>query len=241
MENVDFSYGTRTDVFEDLSLTFQKGQVSAIVGESGSGKTTLISLLQNLYPIKAGKIRMGEFDVNQISPKSLRELVAVVPQKVDLFSGNVIDNIALGDYEPDIKKVISISQKLGITEFIQKLPNGFETPLGENGAMLSGGQRQRIAIARALYKDPEILVLDEATASLDTISEQMVQNTLKALKNQGKTLIIIAHRLSTVAFADEIFVLEKGKLIEQGSHIELLKKKDGKYADLWGKQTLVLD
>lgn len=241
LENVDFSYGTRTDVFEDLSLTFQKGQVSAIVGESGSGKTTLISLLQNLYPIKAGKIRMGEFDVNQISPKSLRELVAVVPQKVDLFSGNVIDNIALGDYEPDIKKVISISQKLGITEFIQKLPNGFETPLGENGAMLSGGQRQRIAIARALYKDPEILVLDEATASLDTISEQMVQNTLKALKNQGKTLIIIAHRLSTVAFADEIFVLEKGKLIEQGSHIELLKKKDGKYADLWGKQTLVLD
>ena len=241
LENIDFSYGTRTDVFEDLSLTFKKGQVSAIVGESGSGKTTLISLLQNLYPIKAGKIRMGEYDVNQISPRSLRDLVAVVPQKVDLFSGNVIDNIALGDYEPDIKKVISISQKLGITEFIQKLPNGFETHLGENGAMLSGGQRQRIAIARALYKDPEILVLDEATASLDTISEQMVQGTLKSLKNQGKTLIIIAHRLSTVAFADEIFVLEKGKLIEQGSHKALLNKKGGKYADLWGKQTLVLE
>ncbi|WP_400071536.1 peptidase domain-containing ABC transporter [Zobellia russellii] len=241
LRNIDFSYGTRVDVFENFSMTFKKGKVSAIVGESGSGKTTLISLLQNLYPIKGGKITMGEYDIAQITPKSLRDLVAVVPQKVDLFSGNVIDNIALGDYEPDIKKVISISQKLGITEFIQTLPNGFETHLGENGAMLSGGQRQRIAIARALYKEPEVLVLDEATASLDTISEQMVQGTLRALKNQGKTLIIIAHRLSTVAFADEIFVLEKGKLIEQGSHTDLLKKKDGKYADLWGKQTLVLE
>ncbi|CAM4088382.1 peptidase domain-containing ABC transporter [Zobellia nedashkovskayae] len=241
LRNIDFSYGTRVDVFEDFSMTFKKGKVSAIVGESGSGKTTLISLLQNLYPIKGGKITMGEYDIAQITPKSLRDLVAVVPQKVDLFSGNVIDNIALGDYEPDIKKVISISQKLGITEFIQTLPNGFETHLGENGAMLSGGQRQRIAIARALYKEPEVLVLDEATASLDTISEQMVQGTLRALKNQGKTLIIIAHRLSTVAFADEIFVLEKGKLIEQGSHNELLKNKDGKYADLWNKQTLVIE
>ncbi len=241
LRNIDFSYGTRVDVFEDFSMTFKKGKVSAIVGESGSGKTTLISLLQNLYPIKGGKITMGDYDIAQITPKSLRDLVAVVPQKVDLFSGNVIDNIALGDYEPDIKKVISISQKLGITEFIQTLPNGFETHLGENGAMLSGGQRQRIAIARALYKEPEVLVLDEATASLDTISEQMVQGTLRALKNQGKTLIIIAHRLSTVAFADEIFVLEKGKLIEQGSHNELLKNKDGKYADLWNKQTLVIE
>lgn len=241
LRNIDFSYGTRVDVFEDFSLKFQKGKVSAIVGESGSGKTTLISLLQNLYPLKGGKITMGEYDLAQITPKSLRDLVAVVPQKVDLFSGNVIENIALGDYEPNIKKVISISQKLGITDFIQSLPNGFETHLGENGAMLSGGQRQRIAIARALYKEPEVLVLDEATASLDTISEQKVQSTLRGLKNQGKTLIIIAHRLSTVAFADEIFVLEKGKLIEQGSHEELLTNENGKYADLWGKQTLVLE
>lgn len=241
LRNIDFSYGTRVDVFENFSLKFQKGKVSAIVGESGSGKTTLISLLQNLYPLKGGKITMGEYDLAQITPKSLRDLVAVVPQKVDLFSGNVIENIALGDYEPDIKKVISISQKLGITDFIQSLPNGFETHLGENGAMLSGGQRQRIAIARALYKEPEVLVLDEATASLDTISEQKVQSTLRGLKNQGKTLIIIAHRLSTVAFADEIFVLEKGKLIEQGSHEELLTNQNGKYADLWGKQTLVLE
>lgn len=167
-KNIAFSYGTRTDVFKDFSAVFQKGKFSAVVGESGSGKTTLISLLQNLYPLKSGNIQIGNFDINYINNKSLRNLVATVPQQVDLFSGNVIENIALGDETPDVKRIVEISQQLGIIEFLEKLPNGFETYLGENGAMLSGGQRQRIAIARALYKNPEILLLDEATSSLDT-------------------------------------------------------------------------
>lgn len=236
-KNVSFSYGTRIDVFKDFEIIFPKGKVSAVVGESGSGKTTLISLIQNLYPLKSGNIQIGNFDIKYLTTKSLRDLVAIVPQQVDLFSGNIIDNIALGDNQPNIQRIIELSQQLGIIEFVEKLPNGFETYLGENGAMLSGGQRQRIAIARALYKSPEILILDEATSSLDTNSEGFVQKTLHLLKEQNKTIIIIAHRLSTVIFSDSIFVLEKGKLVEQGNHQQLISE-NGKYADLFKKQNI---
>ena len=135
---------------------------------------------------------------------------------------------------------MDISKGIGILEFIENLPNGFQTHLGENGAMLSGGQKQRIAIARALYKDPEILILDEATSALDTESEQIIQKTLIDFKNKGRTMIIIAHRSSTIAFADNILVLEKGTLIEQGTHGELIKA-EGKYSSLWKKQTLSLE
>lgn len=238
-KNVEFSYGTRADVFKNFNIIFPKGKVSAVVGESGSGKTTLISLLQSLYPVKSGSIQIGNFDLKYLTNKSLRNLVGVVPQQVDLFSGNVIENIALGDSNPDIQKIIELSQQLGIIEFVEKLPNGFETYLGENGALLSGGQRQRIAIARALYKNPEIILLDEATSSLDTNSEELVQKTLNLLKEQQKTIIIIAHRLSTIAFSDNIFVLDKGKLIERGKHSELIQN-NGKYADLFKKQNVTL-
>lgn len=234
-KNIAFSYGTRTDVFKDFSAVFQKGKFSAVVGESGSGKTTLISLLQNLYPLKSGNIQIGNFDINYINNKSLRNLVATVPQQVDLFSGNVIENIALGDETPDVKRIVEISQQLGIIEFIEKLPNGFETYLGENGAMLSGGQRQRIAIARALYKNPEILLLDEATSSLDTHSEELVQKTLHLLKEKQKTIIVIAHRLSTIISADTIYVLDQGRLVEQGNHTDLIRL-NGKYSKLFQKQ-----
>ncbi|MFV0304293.1 MAG: peptidase domain-containing ABC transporter [Moheibacter sp.] len=234
-KNIAFSYGTRTDVFKDFSAVFQKGKFSAVVGESGSGKTTLISLLQNLYPLKSGNIQIGNFDINYINNKSLRNLVATVPQQVDLFSGNVIENIALGDETPDVKRIVEISQQLGIIEFLEKLPNGFETYLGENGAMLSGGQRQRIAIARALYKNPEILLLDEATSSLDTHSEELVQKTLHLLKEKQKTIIVIAHRLSTIISADTIYVLDQGRLVEQGNHTDLIRL-NGKYSKLFQKQ-----
>ena len=236
-KNVEFSYGSRVDVFKDFSCFIPKGKTTAIVGESGSGKTTIASLLQNLYPLKNGKITIGDYDLNYISNYSLRNLVSTVPQQIDLFSGNVIENIALGEDFPDVQRILDVSKGIGILEFIENLPNGFQTHLGENGAMLSGGQKQRIAIARALYKDPEILILDEATSALDTESEQIIQKTLIDFKNKGRTMIIIAHRLSTIAFADNILVLEKGNLIEQGNHENLIKA-NGKYASLWKKQTL---
>ncbi|KMU63153.1 Lipid A export ATP-binding/permease protein MsbA [Elizabethkingia anophelis] len=238
-KEVSFSYGSRADVFAGFNCTIEKGKTTAIVGESGSGKTTLASLLQNLYPLKGGKILIGDYDINYISNYSLRSLISVVPQQIDLFSGNVIENIALGEDFPDVQRILDITKKLGILTFVEKLPNGFQTYLGENGALLSGGQKQRIAIARALYKNPEILILDEATSSLDTESELMIQNTLNEFRSQGKTMVVIAHRLSTIANADTILVMKEGQIIEQGNHQELISK-DSTYKSMWEKQSINL-
>ena len=236
-ENVTFSYGSRREVFKDFSCVIQKGKTTAIVGESGSGKTTLATLIQNLYPVNSGKITIGDYEVQYLSHYSLRTLIGVVPQQIDLFSGNVIENIAFGEDFPDMQRVIDLTKQLGIISFIEQLPNGFQTHLGENGSQLSGGQRQRIAIARALYKNPEILILDEATSSLDTDSEQVIQATLNELKRTGKTLIVIAHRLSTIAHSDTILVLKNGQLIEQGTHQELLARETT-YKAMWEKQSV---
>ncbi len=233
--DVFFSYGSRTDVFTGFNCIIEKGKTTALVGESGSGKTTLASLIQNLYPLKTGTILIGDYDIKYISNYSLRNLVSVVPQQIDLFSGNVIENIAVGEDFPDIRRILDITKKLGILGFVEKLPNGFQTYLGENGALLSGGQKQRIALARALYKNPEILILDEATSSLDTESEQVIQNTLQEFRNQGKTMIVIAHRLSTIANADTILVMNEGKIIEQGNHYDLIST-DSVYKLMWEKQ-----
>lgn len=238
-KNVSFRYGTRVEVFKSFNLEIKKGNITAIIGESGSGKSTLISLLQNMYPLQNGNISIGDFDLQYIENHSLRELVSVVPQKIDLFAGNVIDNIAVGEFQPNMELILTICKNIGILEFIETLPNGFNTYLGENGASLSGGQKQRIAIARALYKQPEILVLDEATSSLDSTSENYIQRTIQNLREQQKTIIIIAHRLSTIVNADEIVVLEKGNVIEQGSHSELYNNKEH-YYNLWQQQIPVL-
>ena len=239
-KEVNFRYGSRAKVFQNLNLQLPKGKVTAIVGESGSGKSTLMAMLQNLYPLQSGNIAIGKYDLKYIENTSLRSLIGVVPQKIDLFAGNVIDNIAVGDYEPDMKKIIAICTALGIMDFIEKLPNNFNTYLGENGATLSGGQKQRIAIARALYKDPEILILDEATSSLDSASEQYVQRIIDIFKSQQKTIIIIAHRLSTVFNADKIVVLDKGNVIEEGRHDELMYKRKH-YYQLWKQQFPMLE
>ncbi len=232
LDNVHFRYGTREAIFEGLTLRIEKNRTTAIVGESGSGKSTLLSLLQNLYPLQDGRIRIGGIDLQHISKQSLRQRVAVVPQKIDLFSGSIIENIALDDFEPDMPKILFLSQLLGIAAFVENMPSSYHTVLQEQGADLSGGQRQRIAIARALYRNPEILILDEATSSLDPESEQQVKFALEQFRQKGKTLVIIAHRLSTIKQADNIIVLEKGKLMEQGTHEALLSLK-GKYAGMW--------
>ena len=236
LENVTFRYGTRAIIFENLNLTIKKGKITAIVGESGSGKSTLISLLQNLYPLKNGRVRIGDYDIQHLSNESLRRLVSVVPQEIHLFAATVLENIALGEFEPDIKKILYYAKKLGIHEFIEELPKGYATELTENGNNLSGGQRQRLAILRALYREPEIIIFDEATSSLDTISEQYVQETIKSLCALGRTVVLIAHRLSTIREADEILVVHKGKVIEKGTHLELLSQK-GQYETLWTQQS----
>ncbi|WP_222536734.1 peptidase domain-containing ABC transporter [Pedobacter polysacchareus] len=235
-EDVSFRYGTRIAVFEHLNLTIPSGKFTAIVGESGSGKSTLMSILQNIYPIQSGNVSIGQYDLKYISNSSLRRLVAVVPQQIDLFAGNVIENIAIGDYEPDLQKIIDICTQLGLIGFIESLPKGFQTYLGENGASLSGGQRQRIAIARALYREPEILILDEATSSLDSAAEKYVQKMIDILKGKDKTVIVIAHRLSTLSNADKIIVLDKGLVVEEGSHQELRHNPNSAYANLWKLQ-----
>lgn len=233
--NVKFRYGTRVEVFEDFNLIIPKGKITAIVGESGSGKSTLASLLQNIYPLQKGSVTIGELNLKYIENRSLRNHVSVVPQKIDLFAGNVIENIAVGEFEPDMEQIIQIAKNIGIIKFIESLPNGFNTYLGENGASLSGGQKQRIAIARALYQRPEVLILDEATSSLDTHSENYIQKAINEMRRDHKTIILIAHRLSTVINADKIVVLEKGDVLEQGSHLELFEK-EGKYYRLWQQQ-----
>jgi len=236
-ENVKFRYGTRVEVFDSLDLSIKKGEITAVTGESGSGKTTLVSLLQNLYPLQAGHIRIGRYDLRHLTNQSLRKIVSVVPQRIDLFSGNVVSNIAIGDFDPDMDRVIEVCDKLGMMKFIEQLPHGFNTYLGENGATLSGGQQQRIAIARALYRDPEILILDEATSSLDSLAETFVQNTLRLLREESKTVIVIAHRLSTINMAQRIIVLDKGVVVQDGTFAEL-SVIDGPFRRMWTHQAI---
>ncbi len=233
--NISFRYGTRINVFNDFNLNIEKGKITAIVGESGSGKSTLVHLLQNIYPISKGKILINNIDITQVDNYSLRKMVGVVPQNIDLFKGSIAKNIAVGDFEPDMNKVLQISMQVGIHEFIEELPEGFLTDVGENGLALSGGQRQKIAFARVLYREPEIIILDEATSALDSESEAQIMNVVRDLKTENKTIVMVAHRLSTVLNADRIVVMEKGKVIESGSHKELFHKKE-KYFDLWQKQ-----
>lgn len=238
-DNIFFTYGTRTKVFENFTLAIPKGRLTAIIGESGSGKTTLAALLQKLYPLAAGRMYIGEYNLEYFSNSSMRGYVATVPQQLDLFSGTIIQNIALGEYSPDIKRIVDICTRLGLISFIEGLPAGFETLVGEHGVGLSGGEKQRIAIARALYRNPEILIMDEATSSLDSHSEHIVQQAITDFNRQGKTVIIIAHRLSTVMAADKIVMLEKGKLIEEGTHADLYREGTH-YYEMWQKQVPIV-
>jgi ABC-type bacteriocin transporter len=236
-KNVDFSYELGRYIFKDLNLKIMKGQFTAFVGESGSGKSTIASLIQNIYHPKDGKILIGEYDLNYISKDSINSLITTVPQSVELFDGTIAFNIAIGDSEPDMQKIIDVSKQVGAYDFIEALPNGFNTYLGEFGANLSGGERQRIAFARALYKDPEILILDEATSALDSESELVIKKLVEDLSNQGKTIIVIAHKLQAIKKADVIYAFKKGEIIESGSHDQLISQ-EGYYHKMWNNISL---
>ncbi len=237
-EDVRFRYGTRVEVFRSLNLKIRKGEITAIAGESGSGKSTLVSLLQNLYPLQEGHISIGRYNLLHLTNSSIRKIISVVPQKIDLFAGNIFDNIAPGEITPDTEKVMAVCEKLGMTQFVESLPNGFSTYIGENGVALSGGQRQRIAIARALYGDPEIVILDEATSSLDALAEMFVRNALKILRDEGKTVILIAHRLSTINLADSIIVLDRGEVVQNGTYREL-SAAEGHFRKMYFQQGIL--
>lgn len=234
-KSVSFSYGTRNDVFDNFNLLLKSGEVTAIIGESGSGKTTVVHLLQKLYPVNNGSIYLGKKNIAHIDSQSLRQMLGIVPQTVDIFSGTILSNIAVGQFQPDISKVVSVCNQLGLDTFLDQLPDGLQTWLGEHGANLSGGQKQRIAIARALYRNPEILIMDEATSSLDAEAEAIVQNVIKQFRAEGKTVILIAHRLSSAVHADKVVVLKDGKLMEEGTPQQLWQRK-GIYYSMWQKQ-----
>ena len=235
LENVTFAYVDNFDVLNNVDLTINSGQTTAIVGSTGSGKSTLIKLLLRLYEINNGSINFDSINLKDLELSSLREKIGLVSQDVFLFEGTVLENIAYGDLNASESEVWNAAQKSEADEFINKLPQKENTIVGERGQKLSGGQRQRISIARAILKNPEILILDEATSSVDNETEAAIQRSLDILK-QDRTVIVIAHRLSTVRNADIIYVLENGNVVESGNHESLLEI-NGVYAKLWSVQT----
>jgi HlyB family type I secretion system ABC transporter len=225
-ENVTFRYQSDSDrnVLENLNFEVQPGQMVALVGRSGSGKSTLAKLLLNLYAPTEGKIFIDGYDITHVSAQSLRRQIGVVDQDTFLFSGKIGENIAVTHPDADISRIIQAATLAGAHSFIQELPMGYDSQIGEGGGLLSGGQRQRIAIARALMGKPRLLIFDEATSALDTESEQIIQNNLSAIRS-NRTTLVIAHRLSTVRQADLILVLDRGVIVERGTHEELMKQK----------------
>ncbi len=232
-DNIDFSYPNRPDiqVLKKLSFEIKSGEQVALVGPSGTGKSTITALILKFFEVNNGEILIDGKSIKSYNLKDLRSAMAIVPQDVVLFGGSIYDNILYGNPEATKKDVEAAAQKANAAEFIEGFPEGYQTIVGERGVQLSGGQRQRIAIARAILKNPKILILDEATSSLDSQSEQLVQQALDELM-KGRTSLVIAHRLSTIQKADNILVLQDGKLVESGNHEKLTQKEGGLYKEL---------
>ncbi len=231
--NVRFSYPSRPDieVLKGISLEVKSGRKIALVGQSGAGKSTIVQLLMRYYPVGSGTISVDGRSLSDFDVTNLRQNIAVVPQEVILFGGTIFENISYGKPDATEAEIMEAARKANALDFIQSFPDGFQTLVGERGVKLSGGQRQRIAIARAILKDPAILILDEATSSLDAESEHLVQEALDILM-QNRTTVIIAHRLATIRKVDMIYVLRDGQIAESGTHDELANVEDGMYANL---------
>ncbi|HAB16722.1 MAG TPA: multidrug ABC transporter ATP-binding protein, partial [Verrucomicrobiales bacterium] len=232
-EGVDFQYPSRPEVavLNGIDLHARAGEKIALVGPSGSGKSTIVSLLLRFYAPTAGRVLLDERDAGGMALSELRGNMAMVPQEVLLFGGTIEENIRYGKPSATRDEVLAASRQAACHEFIERMPEGYATRVGDRGIQLSGGQRQRIAIARALLKDPVILIFDEATSSLDSESEQLIQQALEVLL-AGRTAFLIAHRLSTIRQVDRIYVIDEGRVIEAGTHEELIQRTDGTYRRL---------
>jgi ABC-type bacteriocin/lantibiotic exporter with double-glycine peptidase domain len=233
-KDLDFRYGTRQLVLKNINLKINSGEKIAFVGESGSGKTTLVKLLLNLYKWEKGEILINGYNVKDINMNYLREHIAYISQDIFLFSGTIYENLTLGIENPDMETVIESAKMAKAHDFINEMPLRYETMLEENGSNLSGGQKQRLAITRALLKKPDILIMDEATSNLDSITEKAIEHTINE-HTQGITTLIIAHRLSTIMRCDKIYVMDRGEFVESGTHHELMQKKS-LYYELWKEQ-----
>ena len=241
-EHVCFSYDTEDhrEVLDDISFAVKKGSTIALVGPSGGGKTTICHLLPKFYHADSGLITIDGQDIEDITMRSLRDNIGIVQQDVFLFSGTFAENIAYGKKDCSQRQIVAAAKKANIYDYIMSLPNGFDTQIGERGIKLSGGQKQRLSIARVFLKNPPILVLDEATSSLDNTTEALIQEALNTLK-KGRTTIVVAHRLSTIRNADEIFVVSNGKIVEHGNHDVLIRKRGGLYKKLYNSQFIDSD
>jgi ATP-binding cassette subfamily B protein len=239
-DHVGFNYTTFSNkIYNDLTVTIAAGEKLALVGPSGSGKSTFVKLLQRLYNINEGRILVDGQDIAQVTLESLRQQISLVPQDPILFHRSLSENIAYGCPGATQDEIIEAAKKAYAHDFIMSLPQGYDTLVGERGVKLSGGERQRVAIARAILADAPILILDEATSSLDSVSEHYIQKALHTLM-EGRTTITIAHRLSTIQQADRILVFDQGRIVEQGTHASLLAMPHSHYKKLYEMQVLGL-
>ena len=237
-ENVVFSYNDKEDVLKGINLTVNEGETIAIVGATGAGKSTIINLLNRFYEINSGAIFIDEQNINEFQLESLRQQIAIVLQDVFLFADTIHNNITLNNPNISREEVIEAAKKIGVHNFIKTLPGGYDYDVKERGVMLSSGQRQLIAFLRAYVNNPSILILDEATSSIDTYSEELIQKATEKI-TKDRTSIIIAHRLATIVNANKIIVMDKGQIVEEGTHQELLKREQGYYKNLYDSQFTV--